>query len=306
MVYIMNLDSLKRYANEYLIKFRLKFRRINKDDPTQVTIRIKHLESVNLRYYNINAVLMMTLNSFAIPVNTWPQVKGHFFYRGQICPKDKPFSAKSRISYNPNPGGNLGRANLPFRSTFYASSALDTAAIEACQDELRKTSKREFDLVLGEWELTKDLEACMICHSEDTQKVGTDVGEAVKAIEPLMRKGKTEDQYQAILKVNIFYAKQFAKKEIKHLNDYLFSALFANTLLRSKRPELQPEALWYPSVAYKYKGFNVVFKTQLIDNNELILRRVFHYRLKFDNPDTYPQITMLKETTKIDGNIIKW
>jgi len=295
-----------RLINEYLIKFGLKFGRIDKDDPNQVADRIKSLEAINLRYYNINAVLMMTRNSFSIPVNTWPQVKGHLFYRGQICPKDKPFSGKSRISYNPTPGGNLGRANLPFRSTFYTSSALDTAAIEACQDEIRKTSRREFDLVLGEWELTKDLEACMICHSEDAQKAGTDVGEAVEAIEPLMRKGKTEEQYQAILKVNIFFAKQFAKKEIKHFNDYLFSALCANTIMNSKVPDLKPEALCYPSVAYKYKGFNVVFRTQLIDKNVLILRRVYHYRLKFDKPDSYPKITRIKEAAKIDGNSITW
>ena len=300
------MEVLTRRINELLIKLGLRFRKINKDNPDQVEGRIKSFEAINLRYYNINAVLMMTLNSFSIPVNIWPQVKGHFFYRGQICPKDQPFSSKSRISYNPIPGGNLGRANLPFRSTFYASSALDTAAIEACQDEIRKSSSREFDLVLGEWELTKDLEACMICHSEDAQKAGTDVGEAVKAIEPLMRKGKTEEQYQAILKVNIFYAKQFAKKEIKHFNDYLFSALFTNTIMNSKVPDLKPDALCYPSVAYKYKGFNIVFRTQLIDKDELILRRVYHYRLKFDNPDSYPQITKIKETVKIDGNSIKW
>jgi hypothetical protein len=295
-----------RLITEIIIKLGFRFRQIDQNDPNQVSDRIKHLESVNLRYYNINAVLMMICNSFTIPANFWPQVKDHYFCRGQLCPKDKPYTSKSRISYNPTPGKDIGRANLPFRSTFYASSALDTAAIESCQDELRKAANREFDLVIGEWELTKDIEVCMICHSEDTQKVGTDVGEAAKAIEPLMRKGKTEDQYKALLKVNIFFAKQFAKKEIKHPNDYLFSALFANTLMRSKSPEQQPEALWYPSVKYKYKGFNVVFKTQLIDNNELILRRVFHYRLKFDNPDTYPQITKLNETTRIDGNTIKW
>lgn len=295
-----------RLINEFLIKLGLKFGRIDKDDPIQVANRIKSFEAINLRYYNINAVLVMIRNSFSRPVNIWPQVKGHFFYRGQICPKDQPFPDKSRISYNPTPGGNLGRANLPFRSTFYASSALDTATIEACQDEIRKTSRREFDLVRGEWELTKDLEACMICHSEDTQKAGTDVGEAVEAIEPLMRKGKTEEQYQAILKVNIFFAKQFAKKEIKHFNDYLFSALCANTIMNSKVPDLKPEVLWYPSVAYKYKGFNVVFRTHLIDKNELILRRVYHYRLKFDNPDSYPRITRINETVEIDGNSIKW
>ena len=302
----MNKDSLIGFANEFLIKFGLKFRTIDQDDPNQVTKRIKHLESVNLRYYNINAVLMMVCNSFTIPANFWPQVKGHYFYRGQLCPKDKPFTSKSRISYNPTPGKDIGRANLPFRSTFYASSALDTAAIEACQDEMRRTSRREFDQVLGEWELTKDIESCMICHSEDTQKAGTDVGEAAEAIELLMRKGKTEDQYQALLKVNIFFAKQFAKKEITHPNDYLFSALFANTLMRSGSPEIHPEALWYPSVAYKYKGFNVVFKTRLIDNKDLILRRAFHYRLKFENPDAYPQIDKIKETDRIDGDTIQW
>jgi len=295
-----------RLFNELFIKIGLKFGKIDMDDPDQVAARIKSFEAINLRYYNINAVLMMILQSFSIPVNIWPQVKGHFFYRGQIFHKDKPFTSKSRISYNPKPGKDIGRANLPYRSTFYASSALDTAAIESCQDELRKTTSKEFNVVIGEWELTKDIETCMICHAEDTQKVGTDVGEAAVAIEPLMRKGKTEDQYQALLKVNIFFAKQFAKKEIKHPNDYLFSALCANTIIRSKNPDLQPEALWYPSVAYKYKGFNVVFKTQLIDNNELILRRVFHYRLKFDKPDAYPQITKLKETSQIDGDTIQW
>lgn len=302
----MIIDSLIGFANEFSIRLGLRFRRINQDDPVQIAKRIKHLEAVNLKYYNITAVLMMIRNSFTIPLNIWPQVKNHNFYRGQLCPKDKPFTTKSRISYNPTPGRNIGRANLPFRSTFYASSALDTAAIEACQDEIRRSSGKEFDLVIGEWELTKDIDASIICHSEDTQSVGTDVDEAVKAIEPLMRKGKTEDQFQALLKVNIFFAKQFSKKKIKHPNDYLFSALCSNTFIRSKDPELQIEALWYPSVAYKYKGFNIVFKTQLIDNNELILRRVFHYRLRFNDPDTYPQITRIKETTQIDDDTITW
>ena len=297
---------LIRKTNEFLIKTGLKFKKIDQDDPDQVKSRIKSFESANLLYYNVNAVLWMMRNSFSVPVNIWPQVKGHFFYRGQIYAKDQPFTSKSRISYNPSPGGNFGRANLPFKSTFYASSAMDTAAIEACQDELRKTENREFDLVLGEWELERDIETCIICHSEDTQKAGTDVGEAVEAIEPLMRQGKTESQYQALLKANIFYAKQFAKKEIKHPNDYLISALCANTIINSNVTGLQPEALGYPSVAYKYKGFNVVFKPQLIDNNELILRRVFHYRLKFNNPNTYPEITKINETTIIEGDVIIW
>lgn len=298
--------SLIRKINEFLIKFGLRFGKINQDDPDQVANRIKVLESINLQYYNINAVLMIALNSFSIPVNIWPQLKGHIFYRGQICPKNQPFTTKSRISYNPSPGANIGRANLPFKSTFYAASAIDTAAIEACQDDLRETSKREFDLVLGEWELTIDIEAVIICHSEETQKVGTDVGEAVEAIERLMRKGKTEAQFQAVLKENIFYAKQFAKKDIKHTYNYLFSALCANTILNSKDPNLKPEALWYPSVAYKYKGFNMVFRTQLIDKDELILKRAYHYRLKFDNPDSYPQITKIKEAKEINENNINW
>lgn len=50
----------------------------------------------------------------------------------------------------------------------------------------------------------------------------------------------------------------------------------------------------------------MVFRTHLIDKNELVLRRVYHYRLKFDNPDSYPQITRIKETVEIDGNSIKW
>lgn len=297
---------LIRKTNEFLIRTGFKFKKINQDDPDQVEDRIKSFESTNLRYYNTKAVLWMIRNSFSVPVNKWPQLKDNFFYRGQICHKDQPFTSKSRISYNPSPGGNFGRANLPFKSTFYASSALDTAAIEACQDELRKTGNREFDLTIGEWVLTKDIEACIICHSEDTQKVGTDVGEAVEAIEPLMRKGKTDKQYQALLKVNIFFAKQFAKKKIRHNNDYLYSALCANTIINSKVPDLKSEALWYPSVAYKYKGFNVVFKTQLIDDEGLQLKRVFHYRLKFENPDTYPQITKLNETATINGDTVKW
>ncbi len=289
-----------------LVRFGLRFRKINQDDPVQISARIKALETINLKYYNINAILLITRNSFSIPVNIWPQIKGHFFYRSQICPKDNPFITKSRISYNPSPGGSIGRANLPFRSAFYASSAIDTAAIEACQEELRKTSKREFDLVIGMWELTKDIEAVIICHSEETQNVGTDMKEAVEAIEPLMHEGKTEEQFQAVLKANVFYSKQFSKKEIKNPHSYLFSALCANTIMNSKDPELSPESLWYPSVAYKYKGFNVLFKNQLIDNSELILSRVYHYRLNFDNPDSYPQISVIKEAARIDKDNLIW
>lgn len=268
------MEQLIGKINELLIKTGLRFKKIDSQDPDQVAARIKLLELINLKYYSLNAIHLIILNSFWIPVNYWPQLKGYYFYRGQICPKDKPFSTKSRISYNPSPGAKTGRANLPFKSTFYTASAIDTASIEACQDELRKTSKREFDLVLGEWELTRDIEAVIICHSEDTQKAGTDLDEAVKAIDPLIRKGKTEEQYQSVINANIFYAKQFAKLKIKHPNDYLFSALFANTILSSKSEELKPVSLWYPSVAYKYKGFNVVFRTQFIDDNILILKKV--------------------------------
>jgi len=104
----------------------------------------------------------------------------------------------------------------------------------------------------------------------------------------------------------IFFSKQFAKKHIQHPHDYLFTALCANTILSSKNPSLMPEAILFPSVAYKYRGFNTVFKTQLVDNNELVLINAHHYRLLFEQPDKYPKINKIKEAKRIDGDSIVW
>jgi hypothetical protein len=48
-----------RLITEVIIKLGVRFRQIDQNDPNQVSDRIKHLESVNLRYYNIGDALTL-------------------------------------------------------------------------------------------------------------------------------------------------------------------------------------------------------------------------------------------------------
>lgn len=264
---------------------------------------IKSLESLNLKKYQIEEIKKELYKSTGLPYNIFPYVSGSRIYRGQISEKT-PFEKITRLSYNPNPAKSIGRANMQGESVFYASGSLDNAAIESCQDQLRDSKKRKFYVTVGEWELQEDIEINLICHSEKAQKSGTDLPIAVEALEPLMRKGRNDDEYNIILLKNHFFANQFAKEDINHPHDYAFSAIYSSEVLKTANKICN--GICFPSVAYKLKGFNFVFTKELFDKNIFTFVGAYFLQLTFEDIEKYPKIEILKKSVSFEKNVIKW
>lgn len=265
--------------------------------------KIRKLESLNLCVLTISDIKteLSKLNSF--PYNIFPYVSGSRIFRGQVS-ESKPFELISRISFNPNPSTSIGRANLQEECVFYASGSLDNAAIESCQDQLRNSSQRIFYVTIGEWELQKGIEINLICHSEKAQNSGTDLPIAIEALEPLMRKGRNGIEYKSILLKNQFFANQFAKEEIRHPNDYAYSAIYSSQILQAANKMC--DGICFPSVAYKLKGFNFVFSKELFLNNIFTFVGAYYLKLTFESNGKYPKIEILNKTSNFKENRIIW
>jgi len=277
-------------------------KKINPSSLRQLRKRIKKLSLLNLSKYNKDTVSKFINNSFKIPYNTWIQKSGHIIYRSCINDNENPFEKISRIAYNPDPD-YIERANLKGKGTGYGAGSLNISAIENCQYELRNGKRRTFYLTIGAWIPTRDLNVIVICHSKRARKVGTDLRDAYYS---LLKKqaGSRKDKRVWNLK-NKFFAEQFAKEKFKHENDYLFSALFSNTVFKSEDPII--DAIWYPSVAYRLKGFNIAYKPSLVDNKELIIKKVFYVKIQFkSNYRSFPTISIISESSTFEGDMIIW
>jgi hypothetical protein len=272
------------------------------ENPDFVKERIGFFNKMNLSETTIASIKNLLFDSFGMPYNTFLQVPPAKIYRGQVS-SGKPFEKKSRLSYNPNPTTQIGRANLIGETVFYASSSLDNAAIESCQDELR-SGERVFHVTVGEWTLKSEINLNLMCHSKNAQSTGTDLPVAANALEPLMRKGRTEEQYKSLLLKSEFFSDQFAKTEVKCLNDYAFSAQYASEVLNKTRDLC--DGICYPSVAYRLKGFNVAYKTTLFDNGTFIFTGAYFVKLTFVGLDIYPKFEILKETRSFSDDLINW
>jgi hypothetical protein len=265
--------------------------------------QIELLESTNLQELSIEDIRTILYKATGLPYNIFPYVVGSRIFRGQVC-DEIPFDQVSRLSYNPNPARKLGRANLEGESVFYAASSIDNAAIEACQDELKNSDKTMFYITIGEWELKKDIEINLICHSDKAYSAGTDVPIAVESLEPMMREGRTDKEYHTLLKKNTFFANQFAKDIIETHKDYAYSAIYSSQLLHNEKKIC--DGICFPSVAYKLKGFNFVFPKTPFDNGDFEFIAAYFLKLTFEDKENHPIIETLNESEIVDNGVIKW
>jgi hypothetical protein len=240
-----------------------------------------------------------------MPYNTWTQPRGHTIFRS--CKNDdiEPFESISRIAYNPNPD-YIERANLKEKSIGYGSQDLKTAAIENCQWYCRNTIQRTYYLTIGEWMINRDLNSIIICHSKKALNAGTDLKFAYQALLKRELNKNNRKEFRIWNLKNRFFAEQFAKKKINHENDYLYSALYSNTVFKSKEANI--DCIVYPSVVRRYTEFNYAYKPVLIDDKSLTLIRAFHVKIefRFGTFRTPKRITILKTTTNFGENSINW
>jgi len=245
-----------------------------------------------------------------MPYNPFPQkANSGYIYRACMNKEDsKPFDSIKRIAYNPAPD-YIGRANLIGKGVGYGASSIDTAAIEVCQDSLRKSQKRKFELTIGKWIISQDIHTAVICYSKKALETPTDLIDAYNSItkQKIEEHGFNKKQLRIWNLKNRFFAEQFAKSNIicDNYNDYLFSALYSNTIFKSKKPNF--DCIWYPSQAYNYIGFNIAYKPLLFDSGILKLQKAYCVSIEFQsNYKYYPKINILKETDTFKANKIIW
>jgi len=271
----------------------------------KISRRTITLSILNLEDYEPKTISNYINLSFKIPYNTWNQPTGFSIFRSCINDSKEPYNSIKRIAYNPNPD-YIERANLKGKKIGYASQSLEISAIENCQYACKTTKQRIYYLTIGEWEIKRDLNSIIICHSNKALNAGTDLRIAYNALLEREKSKRTRKEVRIWNLKNRFFAEQFSKSRIKHENDYLFSALYSNTVFKSKKANI--DCIIYPSVAYKYKGFNYAFKTQLIDEGLLALKAAYHVRIDFKQKVfRYPKdIVILNTTSHFRNDVIIW
>lgn len=285
---IPNFKALTNTTSKQVRRRLISFKKIKSNDLSPESVK---------KLYNI---------SFSLPIDRWPQKAGGTVYRGRINNSDnKPFETKERISYN-KIVSRIGRANLIGKPVFYASSSLDTSIIETCIDKVRKKERFNFFLTVGEWKIVSDLFVSIICHSDRALKAGTDLKIAYEAIRKKHKNEKSQKDFRIWIHKMKFLSEQFEKKNIFDDNDYLFTAIYADLVFSNKDKKLHTDGIYYPSVAYRYKGFNVAFNVNLLDNQLIVLKKVYYYKCEFKRVNKYPIITHIKSTENIQDNNIIW
>jgi len=284
-------------------------KRIKSKSARKISKRINNLSRLELCDLDKDIISKYINNSFKIPYNSFIQ-QGNKGYVFRACMnknnENKPFSSVNRIAFNPNPD-YIGRANLKGKGIGYGASSLDIAAIEVCQESLRTTNEIFFYLTIGMWQLISDINTSVICHSKKALAKGTDLYQAYISItnQKVIEYGFSKKQLRLWNLKNRFFAEQFAKTKINCNNDYLFTALYTNSIFNSVNPEF--DSVWYPSQAYNYLGFNIAYKPRLVESGIMKIQKVFNVKITFfQNNKLYPRIDIINETERIKDDKIEW
>jgi hypothetical protein len=281
-------------------------KKTNPNSLRQLRKRIRKLSSLELSKYNKDVVSQLINNSFKMPYYTFRQQKGYPIYRSCVIEKenDKPYDSIKRIAFNPNPD-YIERANLKHKAIGYGASSLANAAIEGCQYKLRNSPQRKFYLTIGIWTPTRDLNVMIISNARKARKSGTDLNEAYNSIRNHIGTSLTRKDIRVWILKTKFFAEMFARDKIKHENEYLYSALFSNTLFKSKNPVV--DSIWYPSRAYKFKGFNIAYNPNIVESKSMLLTKVVFAKILFSyNYNSYPRIDIISSTSEFLEDRIIW
>ena len=267
----------------------------------------KRLNKINkmsfCKYTEAHLKKISCLRSIYYDIHDIHPTENNYVYRAVINKNNTPFDSISRIAFNPNPQ-YIHRANLPNQGIGYYTCSPDISIIEVCQDSLKTTDTRLFSLTVSKWKIKKNISAQIICHSKQTQSVGTDLMEFYRATSRKRQKEMPRKEYRKWFLKMKFIANQYAKNSIKCEKDYFISGWHAKNILN--HPSI--DCIIYPSVPYKYKGFNYAFSPNVIENHYIELEEVYYYTAQFDKYkiEYYPKIDLIKSTKRFNENKIIW
>jgi hypothetical protein len=249
---------------------------------------LKRLSCLKTIYYDIHDIFPTDSN---------------YVYRAVINKNNSPFDSIDRIAFNPTPQ-YIHRANLLNQGIGYYACASDISIIEVCQDNLKTTDTRFFDLTVSKWKIKEKIPVQIICHSKQTQSAGTDLMEFYIATSRKRRKDLPRKEYRKWFLKMKFIANQYAKTNIGCEKDYFISAWHSKNILSHS----EIDCIIYPSVPYTYKGFNYAFSPNVFKNQSVELEEVSHFTVQFDKDKIkkYPKIDLVKSTQNFDGDKIVW
>ena len=144
----------------------------------------------------------------------------------------------------------------------------------------------------------------LVCNNEEALAAGTDLAKALPGLERKLRKDShyTDEQIAAWKMRCNFFADEFAKKRINNERDYYFSAILTSYILEKND---FCDGILYPSVAYAYRGHNIVYRPRLIEQKGLVLDEALFLRIEVPKRNRV-EYEILHTTKSFDGDVIVW
>lgn len=168
---------------------------------------------------------------------------------------------------------SLGRANLPNQPVFYCSTNEETVVKEVTQWYINDSGRAQ-DLIskkvmgmdwnpftcmmtISAWTVKEDLNIGLLFGGE--QKRSLAIQEDAKQRFNLTN-GETLNYNKSKNLLLDFFSNEFGKLAVKHEFDYLYSALYAASVMNNdgyvENPSIQFDGVKYPSIANDFRGEN--------------------------------------------------
>ena len=201
----------------------------------------------------------------------------YFFFRMRQLSDIVDFNNIDEYSY-PKNSCVLGRANLPQKPVFYASISPITAI-----NEMKKHNKAT-EFVISKWKIKNPDKSIRIVptYTKDTEHIFNEIIEIAKPT-------STEQQKKYL---------EFVGEQLLSEN-YSNSALLAYNIIYKNKMDI----ITYPSVIDD-KGINVAISPQLIDNESIVLDKVYIVEIKPDKKIILRKIGVFIDN-KFDWVLIK-
>jgi hypothetical protein len=180
---------------------------------------------------------------------------------------------------------SLGRANLPNQPVFYCSTNEETVVKEVTQWYINDNGRAQ-DLItkkvmgmdwnpftcmmtISAWTVKEDLNIGLLFGDE--QKRSLAIQDCAKRRFELIN-GETPNYNKSKNLLLDFFSAEFGKSAVRHQFDYLYSALYASSVLNNhdyvENSSTQFDGIKYPSIANDFRGENyaiseIAFKNKL-------------------------------------------
>lgn len=283
----------------------------NIETPTyrKIRRRITSLKKIDLNMIELENMISILQSSFTFPTHLWPQKGGgKTIFRARINEDEvnhkyiyEPFIEVCKISYNRNPR-DYGRANINNKPMFYAANGLCPSVKEVCKSSLNEQNKVLF-LTVGEWRLIQDIKVSIICNSNRTKKKGKELLIAYNALVNFIKPTISKSEFRIWKIKTKFFADEFAKKvDSGFEKQYMYSAIYSQLILNYKDDSLKADGIFYPSVAYDFDSYNVVYHKNLIDAGSVILEKAHHIKCTYVGKNLEPFCETIKIAKRIESN----